>query len=245
MSYLKPYNYVDGAQLAASDQLNNDDTLKKAIDQDTVAADLASGAFNRSDWSRGELDPINNAHQFETGGIMGLFNDADGRFRSYFTSHTKVGDDTQTSANAKQYQAVYELGDQVVIEHTADVLFTAGINFVCFANDVVPRGQWDSRVYLMVTSATSGTPTIVQGTRSYIYEETVTHVSAGTTVPGGYDHPGVPLPKDQGQQNRRWVGFQWHLTGLAPGTYRFYVAVNSKVEQGFAGSRSYTMELFY
>ena len=245
MSYLKPYTYVAGNTLSATDQGANDNALKKALLQETVAADIATGAFDTSDWSRGELNPINNAHQFETGKIYGLFNDNDGRLRSYFTSETKVGKTTQTSATAKQYQAIWELGDAVVLEHTADVLFKGGINFVCFTNDVASSGQWDSRVYLMVTTPAVPTPTIVQGTRSYIYEETVSVAVAGTTQPGSYNHSGTPLAKDDGQQNRRWVGFQWHVAGLAAGTYRFYVAVNSKVEQGFAGSRSYTMEIFY
>jgi hypothetical protein len=35
------------------------------------------------------------------------------------------------------------------------------------------------------------------------------------------------------------------VKGLAAGSYRFFVAINPKVEMGYSSARQYTMEIFY
>lgn len=244
MSYVKPYTYVDGNSLTAADQSANDNALKFSINQDTVAADYATAGFETIDFQTGELDPVVNHHTFVTGEIWGRFNDTAKRDRSYFTSHTKVSETLQTSATSKQYQPIYEVGDTVVLKQTATIFFTFGGAFVSEPNDVVANGKWDSRIYLMISTPSVPTPTIVQGTRSYSYEET-TAASAGTTDPGAVNYTSTPLARDQQNQCRRWVGWQWAIKNLAPGTYKFYVAVNPKVEIGYSSARQYTLEVFY
>jgi hypothetical protein len=244
MPYTKPYTYVDGNALAASDQNSNDTELKIAVNQETVAADYANAAFETVDFQSGELDPIVNHHTFVTGEIWGQFNDSAKRDRSYFTSHTKISNTSQTSNTSRQYQAIAETGDTIVLKATATVFITFGGAFVSEPNDVVSNGRWDSRVYLMISTPTTPNPTIIQGTRSYSYEET-TAASAGTTDPGAVMYTSTPTARDQTTQCRRWVGFQWTVKNLAAGTYRFYVAANPKVEVGYSSARSYTMEIFY
>ena len=244
MSYVKPYTYVDGNSLTAADQSANDNALKFSINQDTVAADYATAGFETIDFQTGELDPVVNHHTFVTGEIWGRFNDTAKRDRSYFTSHTKVSETLQTSATSKQYQPIYEVGDTVVLKQTATIFFTFGGAFVSESNDVVANGKWDSRIYLMISTPSAPTPTIVQGTRSYSYEET-TAASAGTTDPGAVNYTSTPLARDQQNQCRRWVGWQWAIKNLAAGTYKFYVAVNPKVEIGYSSARQYTLEVFY
>ena len=244
MSYTKPYNYVDGTTLPAASQLLNDSELKIAINQETVAADYANDAFETIDFQSGELDPIVNHHTFVTGEVWGRFNDSARRDRSYFTAHTKVSNTLQTANTSKQYQPIYEVGDTVVLKAAATVFFTFGGQFVSEPNDVVAKGKWDSRVYLMVSTPTTPIPTIVQGTRSFSFEETTT-ASAGTQNPGGVDYTATPLARDQTTQYRRWVGWQWTIKNLAAGTYQFYVAINPKVEMGYSSARSYSLEVFY
>lgn len=246
MSYNKPYNYVDGNVLTDYNQNSNDNSVKKYINQDIVQADYNAGVFNTSDFQRGELDPITNHHQFATGEIFGRFNDsAILRDRSYFTAHTKTNDATQISATSKQYQAIYECGDTVVLEHDGSVFFTFGANFISLSNDTNTKGKWDSRVYLMISTPTVPVPTIIQGTRCYSYEETSAVSFAGTTDPGSVNYSGTPLARDDYNQNRRWIQFQWMVKGLAAGSYRFFVAINPKVEMGYSSARQYTMEIFY
>lgn len=246
MSYNKPFNYVDGNVLAWTEQNSNDSSAKIYINQDILQADYNSDVFNTSDFQRGELNPITNQHQFTTGEVFGRFNDsAITRDRSYFTAHTKTNDATQTSASSKQYQAVYECGDTVVMEHDGSVFFTFGAQFVSLANDVNTKGKWDSRVYLMISTPTTPVPTIIQGTRCYSYEETSAVGFAGTTDPGSVNYSGTPPAREDYNQNRRWMQFQWMVKNLPAGQYRFFVAINPKVEMGYSSARQYTMEVFY
>ena len=246
MSYNKPFNYVDGNVLAWNEQNSNDSSAKIYINQDILQADYNSDVFNTSDFQRGELNPITNQHQFTTGEVFGRFNDsAITRDRSYFTAHTKTNDATQTSATSKQYQAVYECGDTVVMEHDGSVFFTFGAQFVSLSNDVNTKGKWDSRVYLMISTPSTPVPTIIQGTRCYSYEETSAVGFAGTTDPGSVNYSGTPLAKEDYNQNRRWMQFQWMVKNLPAGQYRFFVAINPKVEMGYSSARQYTMEVFY
>lgn len=246
MSYNKPFNYVDGNVLAWTEQNSNDSSAKIYINQDILQADYNSDVFNTSDFQRGELNPITNQHQFTTGEVFGRFNDsAITRDRSYFTAHTKTNDATQTSASSKQYQAVYECGDTVVMEHDGSVFFTFGAQFISLANDVNTKGKWDSRVYLMISTPTTPVPTIIQGTRCFSYEETSAVGFAGTTDPGSVNYSGTPPAREDYNQNRRWMQFQWMVKNLPAGQYRFFVAINPKVEMGYSSARQYTMEVFY
>jgi len=246
MPYVKPYTYVNGNVLNASDQDSNDSDAKLYVNQNILVVDLETASFDTADIERGELDPITNHHQFATGDVWGRFNDsAILRDRSYFTAHTKTNDTVQTSNNSKQYQALYECGDAVVMEHKGSVFFTFGATVISMSNDVNTRGKWDSRVYLMISTPTNPVPTFIQGTRMYSYEETTAVASAGSTDPGSINYSGTPAPKDDFNQNRRWMQFQWMVRSLDPGVYQFFVAVNPKVEMGFSSARQFTMEVFY
>jgi hypothetical protein len=98
----------------------------------------------------------------------------------------------------------------------------------------------------MFATNASPQPQIIQGTRCYVFEETTAAASAGTVDPGSFNFTlATPPPRDDFNQNRRWVQFQWMVQNLSSGTYKFFVAVNSKVEIGFASARQFTMEVFY
>jgi len=246
MPFSKPYTYVDGTVISSTDQNSNDDAAKIYVNQGSIQADYVNEAFDTSDIQRGELDPITNHHQFTSGEVWGRFNDSVARDRSYFTAHTKTNDLVQISNTSQQYQSFYECGDTVVMEHDGAIFFTFGGTVICSSNDVNIKGKWDSRVYLMFATDASPQPQIIQGTRCYVFEETTATASAGTVDPGSFNFTAVtPPPRDDFNQNRRWVQFQWMVQNLSAGTYKFFVAVNSKVEIGFASARQFTMEVFY
>tara|TARA_R110000822_G_scaffold80531_2_gene191866 strand:- start:2601 stop:3362 length:762 start_codon:yes stop_codon:yes gene_type:complete len=246
MPFFKPYTYVDGTVITSDNQNANDVDAKRYINQDIVQSDYDDGVFDTSDIQRGELDPVTNHHQFTTGEVWGRFNDSVARDRSYWTAHTKTNDATQISDTSKQYQAVYECGDTIVMENDGTVFFTFGATFISTSNDVNTKGKWDSKVYLMFATEAQPQPQIIQGTRCYSYEETSAVASAGATDPGSVNYIiGSPPSKNDYNQNRRWIQFQWMVQNLAAGTYKFFVAVNPKVEIGFSSARQFTAEIFY
>lgn len=245
MPFIKPYGYVDGNVLDASNQNLNDNTAKIYINQNIVATDYADFAFNTSDIQRGELNPITNHHQFTTGEVFGKFNDSAAiRDRSYWTAHTKSSPTTMTANTSKQYQAVYECGDSITLEYDGSIFFTFGAQFISTSNDVVPKGKWDSRVYLMYAQGDEQ-PTIIDGTKCYSFEETSAVASAGTKDPGSVNYSGSPSAREDWKQNRRWVQFEWMINNLSAGTYKLFVAVNPKVEIGYSSARQFTAEVFY
>jgi len=246
MPYVKPYTYVDGTVVTSTNQNDNDEDAQIYVNQDIIQADYDDAVFETSDIQRGELDPITNHHQFTSGDVWGRFNDSTPRDRAYWTAHTKTNDLTQISATSQQYQSLYECGDTVVLEHAGTVFFTFGANLVSSANDQNTKGKWDSRIYLMYATEAAPQPQFLQGTRCYSYEETTAVSSAGSTDPGSDNYTiGTPAAKNAFNQNRRWIQFQWMVQNLAAGTYQFFVAVNPKVEIGFASARQFTMEIFY
>jgi hypothetical protein len=237
MPYTKPYTYVDGTILGSTDQNSNDYSAKKYINQDVVASDISANILGLDNFQRGELNPIINHHQFTTGEVFGRFNDNLTSSRSYFTSETKAND--QTASTSVQYQPIFETGDTVILERDGTVFITLGMAVISEANDIETKGKWDSLVILAYESG--NTVTYLTQTSSYTFEETATVASAGVKDPGSFNWAWTDQDEEQ---NRRWIGWEYMVT-LSAGTYRFYTVVNPKVEQGFAGSRSYTLEVFY
>ena len=184
---------------------------------------------------RGELNPINNSHQFTTGDIYGRGSKKIPTERSYFTSETKAND--QTGANSLQYQSVRESGDRIYLESNASVFITFGRQFVSAENSTTSggdgQGQWDSKAILKFEVEQNNTREYVAGTRAYSFEET------GAPSAGAFD------PGTGGIVARRWIGWQWCIDDLSPGWYQISVVVNPKVEEGFAGPGSFTCEVFY
>ena len=237
MSYTKAYNYVDGNTLDATGQNSNDDGVKIYVNQDIVQADYQTKTFETSDIARGELDPINNNYCFTTGETWGRFNDSNSERRSYFTAETKSEKAVQINTTSVQWQPIYETGDIINLEYNAQVFITFGGLFYSQVNAVNTKGKWDSQVYLLVESPAGSVANINTATVAYTFEEAGSTASAGVKDPGALNDGG-------GQACRRWIGFSKMLS-LNAGRYRFYVAVNPKVEIGFSSARQWTCEVFY
>lgn len=169
-----------------------------------------------------------------------MFSDSSVTDRAYFTSETKANGQT----SSVQYQDLHSTGDRFVLEEGGAFFITFGASFVSevnISNVLAPyddgshpgRGQWDSQVYLRIYNETTNVTTIVAGTLAYSYEET-SSASAGTTDPGA-----------GGTTARRWIGWQWLVSGQNPGAYAISVVVNPKVEVGYCGARQFTCETFY
>jgi len=250
MSYTKPYAYVDGTVLDASNQSLNDDAAKKFINQGIVQADYTSQMINFDSIQIGELEPITSAYKFMSGEIHGHANDRDVANRSYFTSHIKNG--RQTSINPEVFQDVSETGKTLYLSSTEDLLISFGGSFISDENDIQANGRWDSRAILRYKEdSNSSNWQNIEGTRGYSFEETYDPQGAGaipfpceTTTFNAIAYPNSSFSPPQ-LSFKRWIGWTWIIKALPPGYYQFTVSITSKVEQGFVSARSFTCEVFY
>ncbi len=242
MGYTKPNTYNTGTKVDFSQQNANDDEARFAINQGIEASDIADDAFDFDSIQRGELNPIVNSHEFTTGNVHGQSNSNRQLERSYFTSQSKAN--SQTGVSSVQYQTVFETGDRIVMEYPGIIFINFGGTFISnenISNGAPPfnggshpgQGKWDSRVLLKLYDESNNSTSFITGTRAFSFEET-SAASAGALNPGG-----------GGVIARRWIGFQWSLEDLPAGAYQLSLVINPKVESGFAGPRSFTIESFY
>lgn len=234
MPYTKSYTYVTGDVVIVTDQDTNDEDAKIAVNQGIVTADIADETFDYDSIQRGELDPIVNHHTFTTGDVFGRYNGNETINRAYFTSETKANN--QTGPGSIQYQDIYETGDRFYLEASGAFFYTVGLEAMSLANGTSTGGDgiglWDSKVLVRYTNETTNVTTYLDGTKSYTFEE------AATTSSGSND------PGSGGIRVRRWIGFEWMVTSLSAGWYHVCVVVNPKVETGYFGARTFTLETF-
>lgn len=245
MSFTKPYTYLTGSVLSGANQSLNDDAAKKYINQGIVFGDYANSIVDFDQIQSGELQPITNQYRFVSGEILGQAVDKEVVNRSYFTSNIKPG--RQTSDNPLLWIGVYNTGQTLHLTSTADILINFGATFISNENEVQPTGKWSSKVLLRYKTDSSNNWQVIEGTRSYSFEETTdatADVRAGTTA-SLLTGIGYGPTTDAQYCLRRWTGWTWHVSNLPAGKYTFCVSVNSKVEQGYSSARSFTCEVFY
>jgi hypothetical protein len=245
MAFVKPYTYLTNTVLSGANQSLNDDAAKKYINQGIVFGDYANSIVDFDQIQSGELQPITNQYRFVSGEVLGQAVDKEVVNRAYFTSNIRPG--RQTSDNPLLWQTIYNTGQTLHLSSTADLLITFGATFISDANEVTGKGKWSSKILLRYKNASSNDWEVIEGTRSYSFEETTaatveTRLATTTNLAlsNGYgDTPKTELCL------RRWSGWTWCVKGLARGVYTFCVSVSSKVEQGFSSARSFTCEVFY
>jgi len=242
MSFTKPYTYTTGNILGAADQNSNDDAVKKAVNQDTVAGDLKSDSYDFDSIESGELDPIVNHHHFMTGEDYGQSSGLDEVDRSYFTSHIRPS--SQTGAGVVLWTPIFETGTTYELEETGDVLVNFGAAFTCTNNQIQVSGLWDSKVVMRYNDGSGWTD--IEGTRAYTFEGArVSPLGTVSPTDVAIDTFGYPGSVQSELCVRRWIGFHWHVPALPAGNYQFAVFVNAKCEEGFVSARSFTAEIFY
>jgi hypothetical protein len=245
MAFVKPYTYLTNTVLSGANQSLNDDAAKKYINQGIVFGDYANSIVDFDQIQSGELQPITNQYRFVSGEVLGQAVDKEVVNRAYFTSNIRPG--RQTSDNPLLWQTIYNTGQTLHLSSTADLLITFGATFISDANEVTNKGKWSSKILLRYKNASSNDWEVIEGTRSYSFEETVaatveTRLATTTNLALSNGYGNTPQTE---LCLRRWSGWTWCVKGLPRGVYTFCVSVSSKVEQGFSSARSFTCEVFY
>jgi hypothetical protein len=239
MAFVKPYTYLTNTVLSGANQSLNDDAAKKYINQGIVFGDYANSIVDFDQIQSGELQPITNQYRFVSGEVLGQAVDKEVVNRAYFTSNIRPG--RQTSDNPLLWQTIYNTGQTLHLSSTADLLITFGATFISDANEVTNKGKWSSKILLRYKDASSNDWEVIEGTRSYSFEETVaatveTRLATTTNLALSNGYGNTPQTE---LCLRRWSGWTWCVKGLPAGVYTFCVSVSSKVEQGFSSARSF------
>lgn len=244
MAYTPPVTWVsDGVTLDASDVKQNDDALKKYINQEIIPADIAAGAITSKDIQKVKYDPISESIYTVTSDVKGNCTNGFMKDRSYFTSTVKGS--RQVDPNFNVYFPVYNCCDTTYLREDATVVITFSGAPVSEMNEIntglfveqtdvgsTSVGKWDSSMLLKHIDQ-NGNVTYIEDVLGYSYEET-TVPSLGVTDPGN----------DSGVGARRFIGWT-HTLNLTAGAHTFQVVMDPKVETGYVEARNFIVEVFY
>ena len=241
MPFAKPYNYVDATVLSATGQDSNETAAKCYINNKIVPGDIAQSSYDFDSIQKGELDPITNHYRFATGDIYGRALPNEPLDRSYFTSNVKAVN--QTGDAITVWLPTYETATTFELEYTATIMITFGATYISNSNVEQAHGRWDSKCLLRYNNGTSWQN--LDGTRAFTFEEN-TAASAGTRDPASSALSAYSKVNDVPERGfRRYMCYNWIISNLAPGSYQFVVAVNTKSEEGYCSARTFTCEVFY
>jgi hypothetical protein len=234
MAFTKPFTYVDGAVLSATNHASNEDALREYVNQEIIASDVSVDTFVGESIATPRLISSVQTGDFVSKTIQGVSKLRLPQAYSWFTSTTKS--DNQTSTTVEDYQSLSNTGAEVVItKDNTKVMITFYAKAASTINSTVTRGPgnglWESKFLLQYEKA--GLITQYDGTRAYVWEN-------ADGIVGVFLNPGAQA----NACGHRSIMMTRMLT-LSAGRYKFSVAVNAKVEKGQINCQSFTIETFH
>lgn len=235
MAFTKPFTYVDGAVLSATNHASNEDALREYVNQEIIAADVSVDTFVGESIATPRLITSVQTGDFVSKTLQGVSKLRLPQAYSWFTSTTKS--DNQTSTTVEDYQSLSNTGAEVVItKDNTKVMITFYAKAAATKNSTVTRGpgngKWDNKFLLQYEK--SGLITQYNGSRMYVWENFTGALGSGVLDPGfegnGCGHRSIMMTR---------------MLTLDAGRYKFSVAVNAKVEKGNINCQSFTIETFH
>lgn len=235
MAFTKPFTYVDGAVLSATNHALNEDALREYVNQEIIAADVSVDTFVGESIATPRLVTSVQTGDFVSKTLQGVSKIRLPQAYSWFTSTTKS--DNQTSTTVEDYQSLSNTGAEVVItKDNTKVMITFYAKAAATKNSTVTRGpgngKWDNKFLLQYEK--SGLITQYNGSRMYVWENFDGALGSGSIDPGfegnGCGHRSIMMTR---------------MLTLSAGRYKFSVAVNAKVEKGQINCQTFTIETFH
>lgn len=235
MAFTKPFTYVDGAVLSATNHASNEDALREYVNQEIIAADVSVDTFVGESIATPRFISSVQTCDFVSKTIQGVSKIRLPQAYSWFTSTTKS--DNQTSSTVDDFQSLSNTGAEVIItKDNTKVMITFYAKAVGQKNSTVTRGPgngiWENEFVLQYEK--TGLITRYDGTRSYVWENFSSFAGSVLVDPGfqgnGCGHRSIMMTR---------------MLTLSAGRYKFSVAVNAKVEKGQINCQSFTIETFH
>jgi hypothetical protein len=239
MSFSKPYTYVDGNVLNASDHASNEQELQLYINQEILQSDIDNNEVLGVSLAPPKVIGVTNNIEFTTKDIYGINKTRNELDFSWFTGTTKA--EFQGSANVTDYQSIPNSGFEVRISDasTAKVMITAAFKLFVLTNSTATNADDDdalaSDIHLFSVNDSDQTPEKKAGTDNYVFQP------KGTALSVNKD-PGIGA--DQRQRNHRYI-MVTRMLDVSVGATKFYFAINNRGERGNVNCQSVTYEVFY
>jgi len=229
MPYTIPVPYVANTPISSGDIRSNNVALRKYINKNIIASDIAAGSVDTTEIVAGEPNFITGDYQFTTGNQYNQVTDGEDINYSYFTGQIKTID----ASTYDMWWTVAETGKEVELEEPARILIHAGIEISSdknYAMDYDDDGSVDNdglgtEILLNIDG------TLYQVTSGFSFEETSGIVG--------------PSQTSVAKCKRRWYPVSYLTTTLSAGMHKIYFQVNPVVDKGSVRARNVTFEVFY
>lgn len=252
MAYVPPTPlFTAGNTIAAAELDGNNTALRTYINIGIVGADILNSSVTTTDLVRGEFVGVTSDHQFTTGDLFTQFEDYIEINEKFFTSHIKPYDLVGTTG---PYFPIAGSGKRIVLERSADVLYSVGALSVGNANYQLTPGRKSNGVY------------ISHSIGDVIHPNDILENTLGRTFtedPAG--RPGFPITDDDGSGNiletdatagpafsalsagiycRRWYSKRMPFLNMPAGVHHFFLVVNARCDKGHFKTVSSQIEVF-
>jgi len=240
MGYTKAYTYVDNTVLSATNQASNEDGLREYVNQEIIAADIATDTLTGEIIALPRIISTVYTTDFVTKTLQAQAKIRVKQQYAWFTSTTKGIN--QVSTTVQDYQSMYDTGAEVYIPvDNTTVMITIAFKAFAQENSTVAespgQGRWANQFILQYEK--DGVYKRYDGTRQYVFENTTAADSTLEPVKTGLDSGRSGIPA-----GHRSIMITRMLT-LDAGRYRFTVVLNPKVEKGNINCQSFTIETFH
>lgn len=231
MAYTPPNVFVNATPVDADDLQQNFDALRRYINRDIVAADVAVDSVTTTDLVRGEYAAVTRDHQFMTGDVYTLFNETDIYGYDYLTSHFKSYDLLDL-----KLEQIPNTGKRVTMEHDGHIVFTVSVASIGDENYELEAEKYRNPQYLRISRNDRVLVTdIIPASKGHAFTEddvTTDTDGSGFTFGAGY---GV----------RRWYCQRYVVAAQGGDVVNICLTHDPRCDKLHVTARNVNVEVFY
>lgn len=246
MAYTAP-TYTNGNEVDGSDLRGHHDALRKYVNKDIAASDLAADSVGVDEIVRGErMFAVPGAHRFPSGDVYGYATGRESIDHSFFTCHVK----SSTIKDAVHLVPIKDAGATFHLEETGVVIIHATVEGKAHAPEVynyegLPYKDTAASDY----AGNVDTTTDVSGdyNDSEIFVELDGEIQASTLGHCVNTSIGTNVLDDRSHSTDIWRAYDvtWKSVPLAAGLHTLRLVVDPVAEVGFFMARSFVIRTFY
>ena len=231
MAYTPPNVFVNATPVDADDLQQNFDALRRYINRDIIAADVAVDSVTTTDLVRGEYAAVTRDHQFMTGDVYTLFNETDIYGNDYLTSHFKSYDLLDL-----KLEQIPNTGKRVTMEHDGHIVFTVSVASIGDENYELEAEKYRNPQYLRISRNDRVLVTdIIPASKGHAFTE--------DDVATDTDNSGFTFNKGYGV--RRWYCQRYVVAAQGGEVVNICLTHDPRCDKLHVTARNVNVEVFY